>query len=203
LNPEFMAIVPISRLRAAVSNELNGLGLFDSRSLRDLLKVECPGMGLQVAINMHPGPDGHICDLGEAFSVLSRSVRAFESVDKRYREMVIDPGGRLENVPIGPSKGFLDSIGYGGPDGVLFAWPEAPAGGAGGIEKVLDDLQVVGENRDICLLSHNKGLSNKGISQALGISATKVQGRLLELRRIEILAPFIRRKSPGRKRSQK
>jgi hypothetical protein len=196
------AIVPISRLRAAVRMDLAGLGEFDLGFLCDLLRDEVSEVFDSVDTNAGVGPDYLSSDLGAAFVMLGRFVKVFGTLEDRFKKQFVERGGQITNVPIRPSREFINGLGFGGPDGVLFAQPDPPTGTVG-IEVVLDRVGIKGRDQEICMKCHG-GASNSQIAKSMGIGTTTVQERLVEMRQEHAdLLPFLSKKRAGAKPKKK
>jgi len=195
--PKSVAIVPIGFLRDAVGGCLSGLGRFDLEVVTHWLAMEYGGLDLHVFTQVDPIAFPGVVDFGGALVVLARFVRAFESVDSSLKERISTVNGRLKKCPVRPSLEFIESIGYAGPDGILFATPKGPSA-EGGIEVILDGLKISDRDRDICLLC-KEGLSNVAIGKRLKCGTSTVADVLVKMRGHAALLPYLPKHQAGRK----
>jgi hypothetical protein len=196
---DFVAILPLGLLRAAVSCELSGLGNFDfDLSIENSILVEHPNLEWRSDADLIVGPDSGVVDFSGAFVRLGYYVESYRKLDSTFKEIVVEDSGHLKKVFIRPSKAFVDKIGFAGPDGLLFAVPDAPSSG-GCFISVLDQLGINDLKRDICLLC-NQQKSNGDIAKALKISKSVVSETLANLRSSVALRPYLPIQHAGRKR---
>ncbi len=194
----FVAIVPIGVLRAALAGELKGLGSFDFELLQQALEVLAPGFFDEGESLLEFKPDCDAVGLGEALEMLWNFMQLFENPEPLWEEYVSHVTGGLQSFPGKPTAAFIKQIGYGGPDGLLFAVPEAPRGVVS-IETVLERLGLSVQDREICVRYHG-GASCANIAKELKIGLATVKEHLAELRRKHNeLAPFLTKKPAGRK----
>ncbi len=199
----FVPVIPVVRLKKALNGDLPEMGGF-ALELSIGNAFECVDRELDDAIGVNsllsPFSEENTVDLVGFFDFVLRLTDAVISNKPSALTCTGLVNDRLEKVPVGPSNAFLEGIGKSGPDGLLFALPPPPAE-AGGIERVLDELGIQDPDRSIALLC-DKRLSNKEISEKVGLKPTTVGEHLMKLRRNKRLEGFLPKQAAGRRPSK-
>lgn len=187
--------IPLSALRSSLTGPLTSEMTFSFQALNVALMDPLRGPAFD-ALAMET--NAVASDLPGALQAIRQYTSLFGQLDDRKKVFLTDTTGRLENQPIRPSKEFQAAIRAKGLTNSLFSTPPPPSGDSS-LLSLLAELQIVGRDRDICVLCHD-GFSNKAIGTKLGIGPTTAGEVLVNLRmRHEALRPFLPKKSPGRK----